>query len=120
MIYNILAYNKKYFKYNMVWGHLTICKTILHLLLSLSVSQWCGVIYLPNYPRKKNVPSVGKSLLKEQFWSTTKDYTQVGRLLQPFSTLFTGETPYECRICAQKFRTHHNYSLHGKNLHGVK
>ena len=32
--------------------------------------------------------------------------------------LHTGERPYNCRICNENFRTHHDYSLHGRNVHG--
>ena len=32
--------------------------------------------------------------------------------------LHTGERPYSCRICNENFRTHHDYSLHGRNVHG--
>ena len=34
--------------------------------------------------------------------------------------LHTGEMPYECRLCGSRFRTHHNYSLHGKQVHAAK
>ena len=34
--------------------------------------------------------------------------------------LHTGELPYQCRVCGARFRTHHNYSVHGKQVHGAR
>ena len=34
--------------------------------------------------------------------------------------LHTGELPYQCRLCGARFRTHHNYSVHGRQVHGAR